>query len=134
MSAKPYTFRTLEAPDMFLMFKILGKIGISDFSDCLQKSAVQKAFKSIRNGGDMDKAAAVVGVPVLLEVVNVVIRNMDKCEQDIYQLLSAASDLTVEQVRGLDFVTFVGMVVDFVKKSEFRDFIKVVFESSKPET
>jgi hypothetical protein len=32
----------------------------------------------------------------------------------------------VEEVGKLDFPTFTEMVIDFVKKPEFRDFIKVV--------
>jgi hypothetical protein len=41
-------------------------------------------------------------------------------------MLSQTSNLSVKQVETLDFPTFTEMVIDFVKKPEFRDFIKVV--------
>jgi hypothetical protein len=41
-------------------------------------------------------------------------------------MLSNTSNLSVEQVEKLEFPIFTEMVIDFVKKPEFRDFIKVV--------
>ena len=38
---KPYKFRTLSSTDMFLMFKILGKIGIKELKKCFLKSLLK---------------------------------------------------------------------------------------------
>ena len=75
--------------------------------------------------------ATMVGISVMLEIANVIIGNLPKCETEIYQLLSNVSNLSVEEVKGLGFATFAEMVLDFVKKDEFRDFIKVVSKSFK---
>ena len=120
MKEPVYTFRKLNSTDTFLMFKILGKIGINEFTDCFNKDSV----KEMLAGGS--NAATSVGISVMLEAANVIIGNLPKCEQEIYQMLSQTSNLTVEQVKELDFVTFFEMVIDFVKKDEFKDFIKVV--------
>ena len=61
-----------------------------------------------------------------LEIANVILGNLPKCEKEIFQMLSQTSNLTEKQVRALDMVTFFEMVIDFIKKDEFRDFIKVV--------
>lgn len=127
MSEKAYTFRKLEAPDVFPMFRILGKIGINEFAECIGKESIQKLFG--KNG--VTNFAQSVGLAVTLELVNVVVSNLPKCEQEIFQLLSSTSDLTVDEVRALDFPTFTSMVIDFFKKEEFRDFIKVVSELFK---
>jgi hypothetical protein len=40
-------------------------------------------------------------------------------------MLSNTSNLTVNQVKELDFATFAEMVIDFIKKEEFKDFFRV---------
>lgn len=125
-----YTFRKLNSTDMFLMFKILGKIGISEFSACFEKDTVKQMIASVTESGK-ENANAIVGVSVILEVTNVIIGNLPKCEKEIYQMLSSTSNLSVDQVKELDLATFTAMVLDFIKKEEFKDFIKVVSRSFK---
>lgn len=124
-----YTFRKLEARDVFPMFKILGKIGVNEFADL----DVSKIMSKVGENGASNINTA-VGISVLLEITNVVLNNLPKCEKEIFQLLSDTSNLTVDQVRSLDFGTFTSMVIDFIQKEEFLDFIKVVsrlFKSKK---
>lgn len=119
-----YTFRKLNSTDTFLMFKILGKIGINEFGETFGKDSVKQMISNLSSDESADVTS--VGVSVLLEVANVIISNIPKCEAEIYEMLSNTSNLTVEQVKELDFVTFIEMVIDFVKKDEFKDFILVV--------
>ena len=126
ITEKVYIFRQLEAKDVFPMFKILGKIGINEFTECFGKEAVQKMLNTATGEGGMKELQTMVGASVILEMVNVIIGNLPKCEQEIYQLLSSTSNLTVDQVKKLGFATFFEMVIDFIKKDEFKDFIKVV--------
>ena len=123
---KVYTFRKLEATDVFLMFKILGKIGINEFAECFGKESVQKMFSTLTGEKAVANFTQTMGIAITLEVVNVILGNLPKCEQEIFQMLSSTSNLSVEQVKELDFPTFTAMVIDFVKKEEFKDFIKVV--------
>lgn len=126
VAEKVYTFRPLEAPDVFPMFKILGKIGVNEFTEAFGKESVQKMLTTVTGDNGMKNLNTMVGAQVMLEMANVIFNNLPKCEQEIYQLLSSTSNLTVEQVKGLGFATFFEMVIDFVKKDEFKDFIKVV--------
>lgn len=123
---KVYTFRTLQATDVFLMFKILGKIGINEFAECFGKESVQKMFSTLTGEKAVANFTQTMGIAITLEVVNVILGNLPKCEQEIFQMLSSTSNLSVDQVKELDFPTFTAMVIDFVKKDEFKDFIKVV--------
>lgn len=116
-----YTFRKLNSTDVFLMFKIIGKIGINEFTAAFDKDTVKKMVAE----SDNEASPTIVGISVALEIANTIIGNLPKCEQEIYQMLSNTSNLSVKQVKELDFVTFVEMVIDFVKKEEFKDFIKV---------
>jgi hypothetical protein len=123
MDGKVYAFRTLNATDVFLMFKILGKIGINEFAECFGKENVQKLFGGKEGVQDF---TTTMGIAVTLEMVNIILGNLPKCEKEIYQMLSNTSNLSVDEVKNLDFPTFTAMVIDFVKKDEFKDFIKVV--------
>lgn len=124
---KAYTFRELKSTDTFLMFNIISKIGITELTQNFDINELQNMVK----GGD--SATKTLGISIILKLANIVLTNLPKCEGDIFKLLSDTSDLTVEQVRDLDFTTFTKMVIDFIKKEEFKDFIKVVSESFKSE-
>ena len=122
---KVYTFRKLNSTDMFLMFKIIGKIGLNEFTECFGKDAVKEMMKKFTGGN----VTTLVGISVTLEMVNVIVGNLPKCENEVYEMLSNTSNLSVEEIKALDFATFTEMVIDFIKKEEFKDFIKVVSKS-----
>lgn len=129
--AKPYTFRLLNATDVFPMFTIISKIGVNEFTACFGKDGIKDLIKQMTGKKEGEKQgeeqnAAIVGISVALEIANVIFANLQKAEKDIYQLLSQASNLTVEEVQALGFAEFAEMVIDFIKKDEFADFIKVV--------
>lgn len=125
-SEKVYTFRKLQATDVFLMFKLLSKMGISQFAESLGKESVQKMIGTLTAENTVADLANSVGIAVTLEIVNIVLDNLSKCENEVIQILSDTSNLTVDEVKTLDFATFTEMVIDFIKKDEFKDFIKVV--------
>ena len=114
-----YTFRPLAASDMFLMSKIIGEIGVNEFSACIGGD-----FLEAMKGGGVDASA--VGATVFLQIANVIFKNLPKCEKDIYTMLASVSGMTTDEIKNMGFVTFTEMVIDFIKKEEFRDFIKVV--------
>lgn len=129
---KPYTFRLLGAPDMFLMFKIISKIGIREFNACFENDGIKNLVASMmgekkeQEDGE-EKSASVTYIEVILEVADVLIKNISKCENDIYQMLSQTSNLTVDEIKAPgNSAMFLEMIIDFIKKEEFRDFIKVV--------
>lgn len=130
MDAKIYEFRKLNSTDTFLMFKLLGKIGVNEFTECLEKDSVKQMFGLAEK---TDNATTIVGMSVMLEVANIILGNLPKCEAEIYQLLANTSNLSVKEVKELDFAVFIEMIIDFVKKEEFADFIKVASRLFKSE-
>ncbi len=121
-----YTFRRLNSTDIFLLTKIIGKIGINEFTACLEKDTVKNLIGNLTGKESTDNATTMIGISVMLEMANVVIGNISKCEAEIYQLLGNVSGMTVKQIKDLDGVIFFEMVLDFIAKDEFKDFIKVV--------
>lgn len=122
-TVKPYTFRKLSSEDMFLMFRIIGKIGIKELKNCLGGDDISKLMASTKNGGD--KAIMAIGVAVMIDAVDIILCNVHKCEKEIYQLLAQVSGMPESEIKA-DALLFTEMVIDFFKKEEFPAFIKVV--------
>lgn len=127
---KPYEFRKLGAPDVFLMFKIISDIGINEFTVVFGAEGVINTLKQINekeDQTDQDSAEMMAAASVMMEVVPILLKNIGKCEKKIYELLEKTSNLTVEEITAEgNAVMFLEMVVDFLKKDEFPDFFKVV--------
>lgn len=122
---KAYTFRKLGALDVAPMCKIIGKIGITEFGKCFESETVLNLIKQMK-----DKNAAqvqdIAGLQVVLEMANIIVCHIPEVEKDIFALLASVSGLSVETIKAFDLVTFTEMIIDFIKKPEFKDFIGVV--------
>ena len=127
---KTYTLRTLKADDTFLMLKLIKKIGIKEIKNCFDSPEVKEAIANGVNGNGETNFAA-VGMTVALEIASLVVSNLADCREEVYQLLSALSGMKREEIAEMPMADFMGMIVDVVKKEEFRDFFQAVFKSPK---
>ena len=125
MNEKTYTLRDLKADDVFPMFKIISGIGIKEFKSCFDSNEVKDAIKGTASGGDETDASS-VGIMVAIDIASVIIGNLPKCKDDIYQFLSGLSGMAKEHISELPMNTFLAMVVDVIKKEEFKDFFQDV--------
>ena len=128
-AVKPYTFRPLGGEDVFLMFKIIGKIGVKEFNACFENDGIKHLVAAVMGEKALqadEASVSVTYISVILEVADVLFNNIAKCENEFFQMLSQTSNLSVAQVKKLPLAQFTEMVIDFIKKEEFRDFIKVV--------
>ena len=126
---KPYTFRPLQAEDTFLMCKIIKAIGIKEFKACFEEGGIQEMLAQFMGGNqEENNEAAVVkaGVAVFIDIADVILGNLPKCENEIFKMLANTSGMSEQAIRKMGFADFFEMVIDFIKKEEFRDFIKVV--------
>lgn len=134
-TAKSYTLRNLTADDVFPMFQIINKIGFKEFKNCFNSADVQEVITKSMNGGAPGKDALVsIGVTVGIDIASVIIANMERCKLDLYSLLAGLSGLTAAEVGKLPMVTFFEMIVDVIKKDEFKDFFGVVSRLLKSAT
>ena len=114
---------------MFIMFKIINKIGLNEIKNQLEPKTIEKLVDSFKGKGKAkDSLMYSVGLSVSIEMVNVIIGNLPKCEDDIYTLLSRVSGKSKKEISELDMVTFTEYIVEFVKKDEFKDFTKVALK------
>lgn len=124
VATEKYIFHDPKAPDIFTMAGIIGKIGVNKFAGILQKEEIQSLVKDVSKKKSIsnDDISMITGIGVFTEIAQIILVSMDKCEEDIYKLLSSTSNLGIEEVKDLDGVTFVEMIIDFFKRN--MDFIK----------
>lgn len=116
---KPYTLRKLCADDIFPFCSIINQIGFKEIKGCFEKPEI----KEMLLGENADASA--VGLPIAMDIVGIIFANMEKCKGSLYQLLSQLSGLTKEEIAALDIDVFAEMIIDVVKKEEFKSFFKV---------
>ena len=121
---RPYTLRTLNATDIAPMAKVISKIGIDEFTKCFGSENVLKIIRT----GDKESMSDMAGLQVVLEMVNIITAHIPDCDKEIFALLAQVSGLKVDVIKAFDLPTITRMVIDFVKKEEFKDFIGVVSE------
>lgn len=131
MSEKIYEFRELRSTDLFPMFKIMNKIGFRKFKDCFQSPEIIKMAKGAGKGNS--GAVESLGMAVLFDAVGIIIENIPACEDDIYSLLASVSNLEKKEIQKMGMSEFIEMIIDFIKKPEFKDFFKAVSRLFKSE-
>ena len=119
---KKYTLRKLEAKDIAPMASILSKIGLKEVKNCFSPDDM----KAIAGGEGGIEAVGALGVSVAFEIAGVILSNYERCQNDVFSFLASLSGMDIKQIESLPLDTFTEMVIDVVKKEEFKDFMKVV--------
>lgn len=125
-NAKAYELRRLTADDVFPMFQIISKIGIKEFKGCFESTEIQNAIKGMASGGKGQADVTAIGMTVAFDIAGIVFTNLPNCKNDIYLLLSQLSGMTAKEIAALPMTTFMEMIVDVIKKPEFKDFFQGV--------
>ena len=115
-----YTFRTLNAKDIFPMCNIISKIGFEKIKESM-KGQDLSGFTTLD-----DRALEAIGMNVVVDIVGIVISNIGKCEDEIFAFFASVTDLPQETVQEMPLGDFAELVGDFVQKKELKDFMKVV--------
>ena len=126
MENKEYTLRNLKASDLFMMTKIINKIGIKEVKNCFTSPDVKKAIA----GGETEDVTA-VGMQVMVELATVVVSNLAECEMEVYQFLASLTGTNPGEIKELPMNTFIDMILEVFRKEEFTDFFQRVVGLSK---
>lgn len=134
--AVKYQLRDLNSTDIFSLSRIIKKIGVANFKKCFDNDEVKKAIAQYLKGenGDLNgentknedklEGLTIAGIDITFEVVNVIFDRLPECEEELYGFLSSISGLKVAEIQKLPMGDFLDMIIDVIKKPEFRDFFK----------
>lgn len=139
MAEKKYKFRELGSRDLFLMIKLVKKIGLNNFSELLKGDNIKKIVSQFTTDKDEDaesKEAAYmqIGIALGLDFFQVVIERLDECEDVIYEILNKTSNMNLKDLYAMHPDEFIEMIYDFSQLEDFQKlFQKAVslFKSGK---
>ena len=115
---KPYTLRRLVDRDLFPILRIIGEV----FPDDLAKTFMQVTTK--------EKSVQEVGAAAIMKMVIAILKNMDKVQEDVYNLLSDVSGIPAEDIQEMEFGTTPNMIWDIVNNEKNNGFFKVLSKLS----
>lgn len=128
-----FELRELKSCDIFPMFKIMGKIGFKDLKERLTVDKVKEMMNLVKQDEKQDgqentseDLQTILGFNVIFEVLDIILSNLPSCENEIYSFVASLSGMTQKQVKDLPMVTFTEIIIEIIKKEEFKDFFKAV--------
>lgn len=121
-----YEIRNLCSKDIFPMSKILSKIGFAQIKTVFESDEVKKLAKCADN-------VEAVGMTVMIDLVGIIVNNLPKCEEEIYNFLSGLTGAKVEELKEISLAEFAELIVKIVENNDFKDFIGVVSRLFKSE-
>lgn len=126
-TTKKYTLRDLEARDVFAMSKIINGIGIAEFAAVFNKDNIRKITADQGNKKESgDEMLEAIGFDVFIELASIVLKNVGKCEQDLYAFMASLAGIKPIEIERMPMNDFAEMIIEIVQKREFGDFIQVV--------
>lgn len=112
-----FEIRKFNSKDIFKFAGIMTKCGITEF---------RKAF--IIAPSLAKQGVEAVGGAVLADLAAIVISNLSKCENEIYEFLSGLSGLSKEEVSELSPADLIRLIGQIVKSEDTADFFTAVKE------
>ena len=121
---KTYTLRRLETTDLFLMFKVLNKIGFKDLKD---NDGLKKTLFMFMGGTANGKVDVnQLGMDIFFEAASVLFESIPKAENEIYTLLASVAGMKAEEIKKQPPAVTFEMIVELIKKEDFSDFFRAV--------
>lgn len=126
---KAYTLRQPQADDIFLMFRILSKVGIRNIKGCFESEEVKNAMRLMAASNDTEDAGNIssIGMLVAVDVASVIMEHLDGAKEDIYNFLSRLSGMKTKEIAEMNPGDFFEMIMDVIKLEGFRDFFMRVY-------
>lgn len=151
---KTYTLGPLTGREIFPMVSIIGKIGLKQITEYLTGGAFEnvairlKTLFSSKAGEQQSEAGTenagqgkpqeepsmmewIAGISVVVDVADIVIEHIPECKKEIIQILSNLSGMTPDKVEALRADIFFEMIIEVIRKEEFRNFYRVATKFTK---
>ena len=118
-----YTMRNLQATDIFSVVKILNGIGLKNVKEAIDFEEINKIRKGMTEE-NADVISSQVGLNVVMSLATVIIENLPKVENDLYNFIGSLIDVKAKDVANMDMGEFMDVLITIIQKEEFKDFFK----------
>lgn len=123
-----YEIREMKSTDVFKLTSILSQIGVKNFiqafkgNDRLSKMKDKKISKE-----EKDELA----LELAFDVVDILLANLDKCEQPIYRFIANLCGVDKTEIENLKGAEFFSLLVEVFTKGDCLDFFKAALRFQK---
>ena len=118
-----YEMRKLQATDLFSVVKILNGIGLKNVREAINIEEIN----DVRKGMTKDNSEVItsqIGLNVVMSIATVIIENLPKIENDLYNFIGSIIDVKPKDVAKMDMGDFMDVLITIIQKEEFKDFFK----------
>lgn len=118
-----YNFKTMKATDVFKLTSILAKIGVKDIKESIGN------YMTLSKNANEDKNTLALNLGV--DIVEVLLSNIEKCEESIYRFLASVTDLSERDIKEMEATEFITLLYDLFAQKEYIDFFKAALRFQK---
>ena len=118
-----YEMRKLQATDLFSVVKILNGIGLKNIREAINIDEIN----DVRKGMTKDNSEVItsqIGLNVVMSIATVILENLPKIENDLYNFIGSVIDMKPKDVAKMDMGEFMDVLITIIQKEEFKDFFK----------
>ena len=118
-----YEMRKLQATDLFSVVKILNGIGLKNIREAINIDEIN----DVRKGMTKDNSEVItsqIGLNVVMSIATVILENLPKIENDLYNFIGSVIDVKSKDVAKMDMGDFMDVLITIIQKEEFKDFFK----------
>ena len=122
-----YVKRKLGVGDLMPAVRIVGKIGVSDFKKCFSADTVKNMIKNgTPDGETSDVMIEKIGFETVLNALDVLLVNIPKCEQDMYEFMASMCQVSVDEFKEFPPSAFVDVLQEIFTAEAAKDFFSHV--------
>lgn len=118
-----YEMRKLQATDLFSVVKILNGIGLKNVREAINIDEINNVRKGMTKGNE-DVITSQIGLNVVMSLATVILENLPKIENDLYNFIGSVIDMKPKDVAKMDMGDFMDVLITIIQKEEFKDFFK----------
>ena len=118
-----YEMRKLQATDIFSVVQITNGIGLNNIKDVINVEELIKMRKSTTVDTEQDINSQ-IGISVVTSLATVIIENLPKIENDLYNFIGSVINVKPKDVAKMDMGEFMDVLMSIIQKEEFKDFFK----------
>lgn len=128
---KKYQLRNPKAEDIFVMFRVISKIGISNIKKIFNAQYVKEIMETAAKDGNAEEGNAekkpeAIGMYIVFDIASTILENMENAKTDIYAFLARLSGMKESEIADMEAAEFAEMVIDTIQLEGFRDFFQRV--------
>ena len=103
------------------MVRIINGIGFKPLKDSINVDEINKLRKGMTDE-NADDVTSQVGVSVVMSILGVVIENLPKVENDVYEFCGSVAGIKPKDVAKMEMGEFMDLLVAIFKMDGFKDF------------